>query len=333
MHQKKISYVIVNFGGPRNLKEIRPFLETLLTDQDVIRTKLPQFLQKFIFKKIARNRAKKIQKDYIKIGGKSPIFFDTENIAYLVSQRLDAKVLTYHRYLTDTHQKFLEEINNINTDEIHIFPMFPQFSYATTGSIARFFNQNLSESILNKVRWIKSYPGHTSFIQAYTNKIQDLILEHQLNPNETILFFSSHGIQKNLVQTGDIYESECQISFNKIMHNFPYLLGKMGFQSKFGPGEWIQPYTEDMCYQVDEWSQGRKNIIIIPLSFTSDHIETLFEIEHLYLPILKSKKYNVFRCPALNQGSTWIDSIIEILKETNLMTNQMLIRRPLKEKA
>jgi len=332
MYQKKVAYAIVNFGGPRSLKEIRPFLEALLTDPDVIRTNLFGFVQKYLFKKIAKKRAKKIQKDYIKIGGKSPIFFDTEQIAYLLSQELDAKVITFHRYLTDTHEKFLEEINRLDADEIIIFPMFPQFSYATTGSIARFFSLNLKEDILKKIRWIKSYPGNNYFIKAYTEKINRIIQENHLNIDETVLFFSSHGIPKDFVQTGDLYESECEISFMKIMKNFPYLLGKLGYQSKFGPGEWLRPYTEDLCNQADEWTQGRKNIIIIPLSFTSDHIETLFEIESQYVPILKHKRYNVFRCPALNQDSTWIEAILEILKETNLMNNQMLIRRSFQEK-
>jgi len=332
MFPKETAYIIANFGGPRNLTEIRPFLETLLTDPDVIRTKWPKFMQEWLFKKIAKRRAKKIQKDYKKIGGKSPIFQDTENLAYALSEKLDKKVLTFHRYLPTTHQNFIDEVNQLKVDEIKIFPMFPQFSYATTGSIARFFSKHFEEQTLRKMRWIKSYPGSSHFINSYQKKIEGLFLEKDLKQDETMLLFSAHGVPEEFITSGDIYESECQISFQRIMQKFPYVLGKLSFQSKFGKGEWIKPYTEKVCHSIDDLSQGRKNIIIVPLSFTSDHIETLYEIEYEYVPILRNKGYQVYRCPALNLDPNWISSIYELLKSDDLLTNPMLIRKPLKEK-
>lgn len=332
MFQKKYAYIIANFGGPRSLDEIRPFLTCLLTDPDVIRTKLPKPFQNYLFRRIAKKRAKKIQKDYKKIGGKSPIFQDTESVAFSLSQKIDSPVIAFHRYLLDTHPSFIAKINQLEVDEIRIFPMFPQFSYATTGSIARFFSRHFDEAILKKMRWIKSYPAHSYFVDNLQTKIKEVLSTHHLKEDETLLLFSAHGIPQEFVDTGDIYESECQLSFEAVMNKFPYALGKLAYQSKFGPKQWLTPYTEDLCKQMKEHAQGRKNIVIIPLSFTSDHIETLYEIEHLYMPILKELDYRIFRCPALNQDAKWIDSISEILKESNLMANQMLIRKPLKEK-
>ncbi len=313
--------LLVNFGGPRDLDEIALFLKTLLSDRDVIRTRFPRFVHNWIFGRVAHKRALKMRSDYQQIGGRSPIYFDTEGLAATLSHRLQVPVLTFHRYLPATHADSLKKIKQAK--ELTVLPLFPQFSYATTGSIARFF------SIFPywKLRWIKSYAAHPSFIRAYQRRISDFLHEKNLREEETTFLFSAHGLPKIFVEEGDPYESECNFSFERVMQGFPRALARLCYQSKFGPGEWLRPYTNEVCERILEWHGGRKNIVFIPISFTSDHIETLFEVEKLYLPIIASKGLNAFRCPALNLEPYWIDALIEILKKTNLCNNQMLIRR------
>jgi ferrochelatase len=152
--------IIVNFGGPRDLNEVYPFLKELLTDRDVIRTRLPKILNTLLFTRVAKKRAKKVCLDYEEIGGKSPIFDDTEALAHLLKDKFEGPVLTFHRYLTATHQDFLTQVENLKVDRIRLFPLFPQFTYATTGSAARFFEKHLSKKTVAKFRWVKSYPTH-----------------------------------------------------------------------------------------------------------------------------------------------------------------------------
>ena len=116
--------LLVNFGGPRALSEIESFLHALLTDREVIRTKIPRPLEYLLFSNVARKRAKTIAKDYELIGGKSPIFEDTEEIANQMQKHLGVKVLTFHRYLTATHQEFIDTINASVAEEIRIFLCF-----------------------------------------------------------------------------------------------------------------------------------------------------------------------------------------------------------------
>lgn len=325
MHQKK-AYIIANFGGPRSLDEIEPFLSTLLTDRDVVRTKFPTLIHNYLFKKIAKKRSKKIAHDYQFIGGKSPIYQDTEAVVTEIKKNLDAPVMAFHRYLPATHPAFVEEIRKIDADEIRIFPMFPQFTYATTGSIARWFQKNLPSSIVNKMRWVKSYPGHPSFIGAHQNSIKTYLKQQNLKEEETILLFSAHGIPQQFVDTGDVYQWECQSSFQHIMEAFPKVLGRLSYQSKFGPGEWLKPYTIDVCQDIKKWCENRKNVAFVPVSFTSDHIETLFEIETQYMSVIREQGLNAYRIPAFTLDPEWIQSILDILKESNLCANQMLIR-------
>ncbi len=324
---EKPANLIVNFGGPRSLNEISPFLTELLCDQDVIRTRFPKWLHHWIFGRIAKKRSLKVSHDYEEIGGRSPIYFDTESIRASLAQKLQAPILTFHRYLPKTHEKSLEAIENCPSDTIRVFPMFPQFCYATTGSIARFFQLHLSTRSIRKLQWIKSYAGHHAFISAYQKRIGDFLKEQGLREEDSILLFSAHGIPASFVANGDPYESECKLSFSACLQAFPKILGKLSYQSKFGRGQWLTPATDETCEKILDWHEGRKNVILVPITFTSDHIETLFEIEKLYLPLIEKNGLRAYRCPALNLESYWIDSISTLLQETNLSTNSMLIRR------
>lgn len=314
------TYLLVNFGGPRELDEVTSFLTCLLTDPDVIRTPLPRFLQNWFFRRIARKRSQKIKLDYEEIGGRSPIYFDTEELARQLSQKLKAPVISFHRYLSATHGESLRQIETAKSKEIRVIPLFPQFSYATTGSIARFFGKNLSAHALHKLRWIKSYAGHLSFVDAYKKRIRDFLREQNLAEEETTLFFSAHGVPRSFVETGDPYEAECRLSFKKLQNHFtsPALLA---YQSKFGKGEWLRPYTDELCQEL-----SAKQVVFVPLSFTSDHIETLFEIEKLYVTAVQKRGIPAYRCPALNLEPYWVDALAEIAQAEELASNASLIR-------
>jgi ferrochelatase len=311
-------YLLVNFGGPRNLDEIGSFLQELLCDQDVIRTPFPLFLHNWFFSRVAKKRSLKIKEDYELIGGKSPIYFDTEALAKALSIKLNAPVLTFHRYLRETHAASLERIKKAK--DLTVIPLFPQFSFATTGSIARFFSKHFTQEL----KWIKSYPSHPAFIAAYQKRIATFLKEKNLKEEESVFLFSAHGLPKKFVEEGDPYEKECQSSYQALLSLFPKAIGKLCYQSKFGRGEWLRPYTNEAAAAISTWNQGRKNVIFIPLSFTSDHIETLFEVEKLYLPLIGEGAY---RCPALNLEPYWIDALAQIAKEPNLICNSCLIRK------
>ncbi|PJD96489.1 MAG: ferrochelatase [Parachlamydia sp.] len=327
MLEKKTHYLLVNFGGPRSAQEIYPFLASLLTDQDVVRSGLPSFIHRLVFKCVAKIRARRISKEYALMGNKSPIYEDTEALAEALRLHLKAPLLTFHRYLPATHVQFIEEIKRLECDEIRVFPLFPQFTYATTGSVARWFSNFLPDTLTTKMRWIKSYAAHPAFIQAHQNQIRKFLAENNLAEAETILLFSAHGIPEKFVEKGELYPDECLASFQAIMQAFPQSLGRLSYQSKFGRGEWIKPYTIDVCKQILEWNQGRQHVVFIPISFTSDHIETLVEIENEYMTEVREANLKAYRVPCLTLDPQWIEAILAILTETNCALNQMLIRR------
>jgi ferrochelatase len=301
--------LIVNFGGPRSQEEIFPFLKELLTDPAVIRTPLPRFLARWVFTRTARRRAKQVAHDYARIGGASPIYADTEALADALGG------IAFHRYLPATHPSFLERLRRLEGEEITVFPLFPQFSETTTGSVERFFAERLPQAVVARMRWVRSYADHPRYVEVFQRTVRAFLDSHGVRDEEACLLFSPHGLPQAYVDAGDPYEAECRRSFHSIASAFPRALCLLSYQSKFGRGEWLRPYTEDVCKNVQEWHQGRRHIVLVPLSFTSDHIETLFEVEYQYLPLIRSRGLSAYRCPALNRRADWIDAIRAILQE------------------
>lgn len=325
--ETKKTILLVNFGGPRSLAEVEPFLKALLTDREVIRTPFPQFLHNLIFSKAAKKRAKIVQHDYAEIGGRSPIFEDTESIAESLSQMRGTATFTFHRYIPETHPEFIRNISKVQAEEIFVFPLFPQFSYATTGSIAKWFWDHLPREVVNKLRWVRSYCSNHFYISCSQNLIREFLEEQGLREEEIVLLFSAHGLPQSFIDTGDIYQSECELSFKEIARAFPLAKHLLAYQSKFGRGKWLEPATVDVCEKIVELAEDRKQVVFFPLSFTSDHIETLFEIERLYLPIVAGKGLGAYRCPAFNRRVDWIQSIGRIVDEGSFSSTSSLLRR------
>lgn len=318
--------LLVNFGGPRNLDEVESFLQELLTDGDVIRTPIPKFLQDLLFKRIAKKRSHKIAEDYAHIGGKSPIYEDTEWLADML-RVMGYEVLTFHRYLPKTHPDFLLQAGDFIDDETVVFPLFPQFSYATTGSIARWMEKHLCRRKSRAMRWVKSYSEHAAFISCFISLIRDFMEEKNLTEKDTLLFFSPHGLPVSYVFEGDVYKKECERSKAHIIKGFPEAASIIAYQSQFGKAEWIRPYTNEVADGIKDWNQDREHVIFIPLSFTSDHIETLFEVEQQYVPAVKNAGLHSYRCPAFNRRQDWVKAVSDIIQGSDLVSTQMLMRR------
>jgi protoporphyrin/coproporphyrin ferrochelatase len=324
-----VALLLVNFGGPRDCSEIQEFLEELLTDRDVVHSRLPTPLHNLLFRRLARRRALKVIEDYKHIGGGSPIYADTEQIAEFLRVRLGEAVVTFHRYLPRTHARSVKEICQLRTESIDVLPLFPQFTFATTGSVARWMRRHLPRNVVRRLAWIRSYPDHTGFVGAYQHCIRDFLAQKNLCEEDVLFLFSAHGIPQAFLRYGDPYQEECERSVRAVMQAFPTAESLLAYQSQFGPEEWLRPYTSEVAAEILRFSQGRRFVVIIPISFTSDHIETLFEIEQQYLPPIKKAGLAAYRCPALNLRSDWLERLMAILNSVPRVKTTDLIRRRL----
>ena len=330
-NKTKTIYVLANFGGPRNLSDIYCFLRDLLTDQDVIRSGLPKSVHRCLFSTIAFIRSFSKKKEYDLIGGKSPIHEKTEQLAGKLRTILDIELITFHRYNTENHT---ELFNKLNKDKliknIKIFTLFPQFSYSTVGSISRIFNDNLNNYLKDNTQIIRSYYNNDYYINAFSNIIIDYIKTIKRTASENIfLLFSAHGLPQEFIDNGDTYKYECEYSYNEIMKRLDYsdiqngmLNSILCYQSRFGFSEWIKPYTINVCENINKYiNTNDKIIIFIPIAFTMDHLETLYEIENEYMPVIKESGLNVYRCPTLGLDNKWIYNIENIINDETLYKN------------
>jgi len=317
-------FVLVSFGGPRSLQEIEPFLTALLCDKDVVLTPFPQKIHNLLFKRIAKKRAQKVAADYIQIGGKSPIFDSMARLQEYLKNAFGKPVFIFHRYLEQTHPQFMADLETFKGKRLLVFPLFPQFSYATSGSAARFFDEHLSARAIQKLCWIPSYAADSYFIQAYQKAIQQSMKQHHLSEDEICCLHSCHGIPVSLALYNDPYPTHCQMSFEGLKSHFPEAQHELCFQSQFGKAEWLKPSTLSYVQHPEKWLK-RKAVLFVPLSFTSDHIETLFEIQNEYVEPLREKGFQAFRVPAIEQDFSWVKNILKDAQ--NYVSNSMLIRR------
>lgn len=315
------AYLLANFGGPRSTDEIEPFLRSLLTDPLVTGNFLFSSFHKRLFSMIAKRRAPKIAHHYTIIGGSSPIYSDTENLATQLAKQLHSPVLSFHRYLPATHDATLQQIQELATHyHFEALALFPHFTYSVTGSIIQFLNKHLPSI---SITWVPNFGDHPKFISLIVQHIESFLAAWQIEKEDCFFLFSVHGLPEKYIRAGDPYQKECECSYKKIIQILKPSESILCYQSKFGFGRWLTPSTKDICQTL---KTNKPFVIIVPFGFVSDHIETLYEIDHLYLPILTSNQYKAFRVPSIYTSSSWVSSLVDILLHSDKLPAHKLLR-------
>ncbi|KAL8246305.1 hypothetical protein R6Q59_007521 [Mikania micrantha] len=331
----KIGVLLLNLGGPETLDDVQPFLFNLFADPDIIRLpRLFRFLQKPLAQFISVARAPKSKEGYASIGGGSPLRQITDAQATelrkaLYEKNVPAEVYVGMRYWHPFTEEAIEQIKKDGVNKLVVLPLYPQFSISTSGSSLR-----LLESIFREDEYLVNMQ-HTvipSWYQreGYIKSMADLI-EKELktfnNPEKVMIFFSAHGVPLAYVEeAGDPYKAEMEECVDLIMEelerrkiNNQYTLA---YQSRVGPVEWLKPYTDQTIIELGE--KGVKSLLAVPISFVSEHIETLEEIDVEYKELaLESGIKEWGRVPALGCEPTFIrdlaDAVIESLPYVGAM--------------
>lgn len=314
------AYLLANFGGPRHIQDCETFLTTLLTDPDVTRDRLPSALHKHLFTFIAKKRTKKVIPLYKAIGGHSPIYQDTETLANRLSSYLHTPVIPFHRYLPDTHAATMHRLMTFKNSPIVGVPLFPHFTYSVTGSIVRCVHKYLPEA---NISWIAHFGNHPEFLSCTVNHIRTFLQLHDIPENDCCLLFSSHGLPVKYIQKGDPYRQQCELSFHAISQHLHPIETHLCYQSKFGWGTWLSPATQTVCATL---KTEKKYVLIVPFGFTSEHIETLYEIEKDYLPILTKRRYVALRVPTIYHSTHWVKTLATIMQNSTYMQHVKLIK-------
>ncbi|CAN0865126.1 Ferrochelatase-2, chloroplastic [Linum grandiflorum] len=332
---EKIGVLLLNLGGPETLDDVQPFLFNLFADPDIIRLpRLFRFLQKPLAQFISVVRAPKSKEGYASIGGGSPLrqITDAQGEALrksLWEKDVPAKVYVGMRYWHPFTEEAIEQIKRDGISKLVVLPLYPQFSISTSGSSLR-----LLESIFREDEYlvnmqhtvIPSWYQREGYIKAMANLIENELLKFD-DPGKVVIFFSAHGVPLAYVEeAGDPYKAEMEECVDLIMDELEkrklansYTLA---YQSRVGPVEWLKPYTDETI--IDLGRKGVKSLLAVPISFVSEHIETLEEIDVEYKELaLESGIENWGRVPALGCEQTFIsdlaDAVIESLPYVGAM--------------
>lgn len=312
----KTAIVLLNLGGPDSLEAVQPFLENLFNDPDIFKLPFQKTLARFVSKK----RAPKVQEEYKLISGKSPIGMWTELQRKMLEEKLrnsgkNVDVLIAMRYwkpLTDETVKIIEQNNY---EKIILLPLYPHYSVSTTGSS---FNEwkRIYKGDPQKVEYIDHYYTHPLYIKAINQRIDEGLLKFPEEVRKEVqLVFSAHGTPVSYLKKGDPYSGHINETIAEVMkqRNFSHP-HHLCFQSKVGPAKWLEPATDKMIEELAE--NGKKHLLIIPISFVSDHIETSFELDIEYRHVAdKVGIENYIVMTGLNDSQLFVDALHDIVMQ------------------
>ncbi|MCL2932425.1 MAG: ferrochelatase [Trichodesmium sp. MAG_R03] len=318
----RVGVLLLNLGGPEQLEDVRPFLFNLFSDPEIIRLPFP-WLQKPLAWFISTMRFQKSQENYKEIGGGSPLRSITEEQALAIQQQLEEKGLLAQAYIGMRYwHPFTEEaLARVKRDQIEklvILPLYPQYSISTSGSSFRLLDKLWQKDPeLERIEYtvVPSWYQRPGYIQAMVELIAQE-LDHCPNPEQVHIFFSAHGVPVSYVEeAGDPYQAEIEDCVDKIMKTLnssnSYTLA---YQSRVGPVEWLKPYTEDAIQELA--AGGVNDLLVVPISFVSEHIETLQEIDMEYREVAEEAGIsNFYRVPALNTHPVFINDLADLVME------------------
>lgn len=310
----KTAVVLLNLGGPDSIESIEPFLFNLFRDPDIFKIPIGQ---KLFAKIISKRRAPKVAEEYELIGGKSPINEWTEIQRKMLDIELKSydpniDVLVAMRYWKPLTEETIECINKNDYNKIYLLPLYPQFSVSTTGSSFNEWKRKFNGDE-NKVVYINNYHDDLTYVKAINERIDQTLLRFPEDIRKDVqLVFSAHGTPMSMVRNGDPYSGQIKKSIELIMKDRNYSHEHhLCYQSKVGPVKWLEPGTDDKIEELAK--EGKKHLLIIPISFVSDHVETSFELDIEYRHVADENNIeNYIVMTGLNDSKTFIKALKDI---------------------
>jgi ferrochelatase len=319
----KTGIVMLNLGGPATLDDVEPFLLELFADREIIQLPFQRWLGPFI----ARRRTPKVRGLYAAIGGGSPILRHTEAQGRGMVTRLDRlspetaphRFYVAFRYTRPRSDDALRSMRADGVERAVAFTQYPQFSCSTTGSsLNELWRAASRTGLRDAFRWsiLDRWPVHPGFIEAMTDTVRDGL--EQFTPTErekVLILFSAHSLPLDVIDRGDSYPQEVGASVQRVVERLgasnAYILA---YQSDVGPVRWLGPSTAEVLRRLG--ARGQKHVLVVPIAFTSDHIETLSELDREYGEVAHQVGITHYRrAPALNDRPRFLDALAEIVRD------------------
>ncbi len=284
----RVGVVLFQLGGPDSLDAVEPFLYNLFRDPDIIDFPFARLAREPMARLISSRRAEKVRKHYEEIGGRSPIGEVTARQARALEaelrKSLDARVVVAMRYWHPLTEEAIQELAAFAPEEIVLLPLYPQYSCTTTGSSLNEWERQYPSPSSSTVFLVRDYYDHPLYLDALAERIEQSLERFRRSnghagriPSDVHLIFSAHSIPARAVERGDPYQSQVKATVKAVMErgrwSNPHALC---YQSRSGPGRWLQPFITETLQDVAV--RGAERVLVVPVAFVSDHVETLHEI-------------------------------------------------------
>ena len=324
--QDKIGILLLNLGGPGRLEDVRPFLINLFSDRQIIRLG-PAFLQKTIAKFIAHRRAPKSMANYQRIGGGSPIRIKTEEQARALEEALhdegDFMVRPCMRYWHPFAEEALREMAAAQVKAIVALPLYPHYSIATSGSSLQDLHRIKKHLGLDiPIVAIHSWPVEPQYIACLAARIEEGMNRFHGEPVQ--LVYSAHSLPVQFIKEGDTYVNHLEQSIQAI-EQMTGIQGRLCYQSRSGPVKWLGPALPEIIEECA--GQGCKNMLVVPLSFVSDHVETLFEIDIQYREMAETLGIHFESTRSLNDDPLFIGALRNLVRNSLAANSETIAGR------
>ncbi len=325
----RVAVLLFNLGGPETQDEVEPFLVNLFSDSDIM--DLPPLLGKFLPRLIARLRAPKSRGYYAAIGGGSPLRSITEDQARLLEEGLNGgqsersfRVFLAMRYASPRLSQILAPLLSFRPDRLVLLPLYPQRSTTTTRSSFREFKALLSGTLAlpgDRLHVVTAFPDSPAYIEALGETVIKAIEALPDNGHPVDILFSAHGIPESRIRKGDPYQLDTETTMGAVSKYLERVVSgrslrfHLAYQSRVGPLKWLGPETKKTI--VDLATRSRcVNLVLVPVSFVSDHQETLYEMDITYRDLARSSRILHFeRAPALNIQPSFIKALARLTEE------------------
>lgn len=307
--------VLLNMGGPDCLEAVEPFLYNLFSDREIIELG-PRFLQRPIARLIAKRRAPKSRENYRLIGGKSPLKEITEAQARALEEALkkqfpremDIVCKVGMRYWQPRTPSVLGELKAMGIKRILGLSLYPHYSRATSGTSLKEFKE-VCEGLGLEYATIEDFATHPAYISALKDVLEEGI--RLMGGPPFHLVYSAHSLPRKFIDQGDPYLDHIKATI-KALERASGISGSLAFQSRSGPVKWLEPQTAQHLLELVR--QGKRRILCLPISFVSDHIETLYEIDMLFKGLVKEAGGELFMTPGLNTRPSFIQALLELVQ-------------------
>lgn len=316
--KRKIGVVLFQLGGPDSLDAIEPFLYNLFCDPDIIDFPFARIARQPLARLISTTRARHVRHHYAEIGGRSPILEFTRRQARALEAELqrdyDARVVVAMRYWHPFTTEAIRELEAHAPEEVVLLPLYPQYSRTTTGSSLNEWKRAFQPNGWNpRVHALHDFHADAGYICAQVDAIRESLAAFD-NPAEVDMVFSAHSVPAAVIEAGDPYQRQIERTVELVWSQGRWPGRRhLCYQSKVGASKWLQPSMHATLQRLA--AQGRRRLLVVPISFVSDHVETLHEIDIEHRAQARALGIQEFRLvPGLNDTSRFIGVLASLVR-------------------